>query len=153
MSVRIKIGDCFCIPLPEKRYGYCQYLEFNEELGCLVKVFSKVTSKRLASVEELRDVGALFPPVFVGLRASVRTGRWTFIGGLPVKDFTFPKFRSTYGTKPGIYDDWWIWDGTQREFVGRLPPGLRPLEVKLVWGDELLEERIASGENPFAARQ
>jgi hypothetical protein len=127
-------------------------LEWNEELGYLVKVFGKVTDDRLTSVEELQGVDAMFPPVFVGLRASVRTGRWTFIGRLPVQDFTFPRFRSTYGTKPGTYDDW-IWDGAHREFVGRLPPELRPLEIKLVWGDELLEDRIASGENPFSARQ
>jgi hypothetical protein len=31
-----------------------------------------------------------------------------------------------------------------------LPPHPRSLEMEVVWGDEALEDRIASGVNPFA---
>jgi hypothetical protein len=57
--------------------------------------------------------------------------------------------KATSATKPGTYDNWWIWDGEKDRFVGKLPKKLRSLEHKFVWGDERLEERIASGRNPF----
>lgn len=150
MASRLQVGDCFSIPLPNGRHAYCQYLAYNQKLGSLIRVFDKTTRAPLSSIDELRGVREMFPPVFVGLRASTRSGRWKLVGRLPVAPFHFPKFRSTHGAKPGVYDDWSLWDGEKKEFVGRLPPQLRSLEIELVWGDELLEERIATGRNPFA---
>ena len=49
------------------------------------------------------------------------------------------------GTKPGTYDTWWIWDGKKETKIGKLPEHLRSLELKCVWGDEALEERIVAG--------
>jgi hypothetical protein len=49
------------------------------------------------------------------------------------------------GTKPGTYDDWAIWDGLKTIKIGRLPVEYRSLELKCVWGDEGLEERILQG--------
>jgi hypothetical protein len=49
------------------------------------------------------------------------------------------------GTKPGVYHDWRIWDGTHRKAIGDLPAPLRSLELECVWGDEALEERIVAG--------
>ena len=151
--VRIKQGECFLIPLPCGKYGYVQCVAWNDELGYLIRVFNKITTQPLRSVNELRPVREMFPPVFVGLRASVRSGRWKCIGELPVEDFEFPKFRVTHATTPGTYADWWVWDGEREWFVGHLPPELRTLEMKRVWGDELLEERIGLGTNPHAGIQ
>jgi hypothetical protein len=147
---RIKVGDCYEIRLPDGRYAYCNYLAWNDQLGCLIRVFDKVTDAPLASVEQLKCAGEMFPPVFVGLRASVKSGRWKFKGALPVEDFRFPMFRATSATKPGEYENWYLWDGREQRFIGKLPAELRALEIELVWGDELLEERIAFGRNPFA---
>ncbi len=150
---RAKVGDCFAIPLPDGRFSYCQYLQMNKEMGCLVRVLDVITGQPVSTVEQLKDAGDLFPPVFVGLFASVRSGRWKSVGNLPVRSFRFPKFRATAATKPGTYENWWIWDGETERFIGKLPANLRSLEQKQVWGDELLEERIATGRDPFSGLQ
>jgi hypothetical protein len=149
MAPRIKVGDCFEIPLPDGRLAYCQYIHWNDKLGYLIRVFDRISGEPL-SVESLRGCKELFPPVFVGLQASVASGRWKRIGSLEVDSFRFPTFRCTSATKPGVYENWWLWEGGDQRFIGKLPPELRSLEIELVWGDELLEERIATGKNPFA---
>jgi hypothetical protein len=153
MAQRIKIGDCYELSLPDGRYAYCQYINWNERLGNLVRVFDLVKVQPVEDVAQLKDVGDMFPPVFVGLRASVRSGRWKLLGHLPVKELQFPLFRATSATKPGTHKNWWIWDGHREQFIGALSENLRSLELKVVWGDELLEERIATGKNPFAGIQ
>jgi hypothetical protein len=147
MSARAKteVGDCFRIPLPDGRWAYCQYVQQSDELGYLVRVFDRITAEPLSSIEDLEEAELLFPPVFVGLRASVRNGRWQKIGVMSVNSFQFPKFRFTMGTKPGTYHDWRIWDGRSTANIGDLPEHMRSLELKQVWGDEGLEERIVAG--------
>jgi hypothetical protein len=147
MSARVKveIGDYFRMPLPDGRWAYCQYLHHNGELGYLVRVFDRITAEPLDSTAELDRAGLLFPPVFVGLLASVGSGRWTRIGTTPVNDFVFPKFRQAMGTKPGTYHDWRIWDGKKTVKIGTLPEQMRKYELAMVWGDEGLEERIVAG--------
>jgi hypothetical protein len=112
----------------------------------MVRVFDRIVTEPLASLDELENAGELFPPVFVGLR----TRRWRRAGRLPLPPFDFPRFRSYCGSGPGTFENWWLWDGKDRKFIGVLPPQLRSLEVEVVWGDEALEERIATGVNPFA---
>jgi len=144
-KTKIEVGDCFRIPLPDGRWAYCQYVQQSDELGYLIRVLDRITPKPLNSIEDIEGAGLLFPPVFVGLRASVRSGRWQKIGAMPVDGFDFPKFRITMGTKPGIYHDWRIWDGKATVSIGELPEHMRFLELKQVWGDEGLEERIVAG--------
>jgi hypothetical protein len=67
-----------------------------------------------------------------------------------VPQFEFPLFRCTSATKPGTYDNWWLWDRGSQRFIGKLPPELRKLEVEVVWDYEMLENRIATGHNLFA---
>ena len=143
-----KIGDVFVIPLPDGRKAYGQYVHRQSPLGTLIRVFRRITAPREPelSVEETDDRELLFPPVFVGLPASLRSGRWRIIGSRPVEHFKFPLFRSTNGDKPGVWHDWRIWDGQNTTYVGSLPARYRHLEIKLVWGDEALEDRIMGGE-------
>ena len=105
MSARTKIevGDCFRIALPDGRWAYIQFVHRNDDFGYLVRVFDWITESSFDSTEKLEGAGCLFPPVFVGLPASVRSGRWQKIGNVPVSNFQSPKFRETIGTKPGIY--------------------------------------------------
>ena len=150
MAQRIKIGDFFQIPLPDGRYAYCQHVNWNEQMGFLVQVLDCISDCPL-NVEALSGAKPLFPPVFVGLRAAVNSGRWKRIGNRPVNDFKFPLFRATSATKPGKYDNWWLFDGRSQRFIGELPPELRCLEVEVAWGYELLGQRIATGHHLFEA--
>jgi|SRR5271170_8077249 len=145
MAIRIKVGDYFRIPLPDERWAYCQHVNKNAELAFLIRVLDRITSEPLDSIVDLQDAGFLFPPVFVGLQATARCGRWLRIGNGIVANFEFPKFRQSMGTKPGTCYDWRIWDGKKTKMVGELPPTLRSLELKQVWGDQGLEERIVAG--------
>ena len=77
--------------------------------------------------------------------AARRYRLWQKIGVLPIGHFVFPKFRITMGTKPGTYTDWRIWDGKKQKMIGTLPPELRSLELKCVWGCEALADRIVAG--------
>lgn len=149
----LKIGDCFDVPLPDGRRAYGQYLFWDgppdrpaSGLGCLVQIFD-VISQDHVSLEKLRSAGILFPPVFTGLKAAIKSGDWRIVGHMPVEGFVFPEFRSTFGTKPGVYHDWKIWDGEKETFVGDLQTEHRALEGKVVWGYKLLEDRIATGAN------
>lgn len=150
MAERVKIGDVYQIPLPDGRFAFAHYLQWNDQLGCLVKVFDHISRSEVESVAEIRSDGELFPPVFAGLKGAVKTGRWKRVGTLPVPPFQFPLFRCTSATKPGTYENWWLWEGGQQRFIGKLPPELRSLEVEVVWGYEMLEHRIATGQNVFA---
>ncbi len=143
---RIHIGDCYRIPLPNFRSAYCQHVARNDRLGYLVRVFDLFTTETLATLEQLASANLLFPPVFVGLRATVRSDRWKYVGNFPVPNFKFPRFRNTVATKPGTYDQWYIWDGEATTRIGKLPKELRTLELEQVWGDEGLEERILVGD-------
>jgi hypothetical protein len=117
-------------------------------MGDMVRVFDVISTKPLSALE-VATHGEMFPPVFVGVRSAVKRGRWRAIGVAPVPSFDFPKFRSTSGTKPGVYANWWLWDGRDRRYIGILPAELRSLELEMVWGDELLEERIVKGRLPM----
>jgi hypothetical protein len=142
---KIQVGDVYEIRLPNKRWAYAQYLQHNNQLGYLIRVVDCVREEPVAKASDLRGIGDLFPPVFVGLLATVRSGRWQLIGNLAVENFRFPRFRNTSGTKPGVYHDWHIWDGVESVRIGDLPSELRTLELEQVWGDEGLEERIVAG--------
>jgi hypothetical protein len=144
----IKIGDCFSIPLQDGRKAVGQYifLDDRKPYGCgsLIRVFDLITREGV-KVEQLKSAGLLFPPVFVGLYASIRSGRWRVIGSFPVENFQYPKFRCSNGHKPGKYYDWSIFDGQKMIDIGELTPEYRSLEMLGGWGDELLEDRIVTG--------
>ena len=145
VRIRIKIGDVFGIPLPDGRYAYCQYLLRKEDFGDLARVFDLLSDTPVLSVEAFKARGLLFPPIFLGLLVPLRHGRWKRIGNLLVENFEFPRFRQSMRTKPGVYDDWRVWDGKKEKKIGKLPESLRALELRCVWGDEALEERIMDG--------
>ena len=141
----IEVGDVYRIHLPNDKWTYAQFLQHNDQLGYLIRVLDRITDAPVDSAATLSGAESLFPPVFVGLAATLRSGRWKKIGNLEVKQFVFPKFRNTIGTKPGVYHDWHIWDGKESRRIGDLPLDLRSLELEMVWGDEGLEERIVAG--------
>ena len=137
-----KVGACFLIPLNDGRYAYCQYVHWHEQMGPLFKIFDLITTTPV-EIESLDGKKALFPPVFIGLGSAIKSGRWKQFGLLGIEDFSFPKFRQTFGTKPGEYHDWKLWDGKNYEAVGDLPEAARNLEILCGWSPQLLEKRIA----------
>lgn len=157
-EVHIKIGDVFELPLPDGRFAYAQYIHRDKPgevgFGILVRVLDRLSDAPL-TVPELRDARSLFPPVYVGLVALVRLGRWKRIGRMPIPTEPLPRFRWRTGpdTGPGEYANWYVIDleSATRTFVCRLTPELHRLEFQCAWGSEVLAERIATGQNPYDA--
>lgn len=157
-ATRPLIGDVFEFPLPDGRLAYAQYIHRDKEgeagFGILVRVLDRLSDVPL-SVPDLRDAHNLFPPVYVGLLALMRLGRWKRIGRMPIPTDPLPRFRWRTGpeTGPGEYANWYVIDlvTATRTFVGRLTPELRSLEFQCAWGSEVLAQRIASGQNPYDA--
>lgn len=149
--VKLKVGDCFVIPLPDGRNAYGQLVYWHTGpggYGTLVRVFDLFTED-VVPVEQLRDARQLFPPVFTAAQGAVNEERWRVIGSLPVEGFVFPKFRylRTLNKRPGVYHDWWVWDGLQDIYVGDLTPEYRSLEYPVIWSVDNIERRIATGVN------
>ncbi len=144
---KVKIGDCFVIPLKNGKKAYGPYVCMDDK-GPLVQVF-EITTEEEVSIESLRSTVKLFPPVYVGVGHAVGTGRWRVIGSLPVQNFVHPKFRHCPGAvAPGIYHNWYIWDGTTMKYIGGLPEEYRSLETLSGWSAEALEHRILTGRWP-----
>src|SRR6266487_2347772 len=94
MQIRPAIGDVFSIPLSDGRTAYGQYVFWDGSrpagLGSLVRILDVVRAEPV-SLKELRHAGDLFPPVFVGLGAGLKSRGWKIIGHIPVDQFSFPK--------------------------------------------------------------
>ncbi len=155
-ATRPLIGDVFELSLPDGRFAYAQYLHRDKPggvgFGILVRVLDRLGDTPL-SIPDLRAAQNLFPPVYVGLLALVRLGRWRHIGRMSVPKDPLPCFRWRSGPEsgPGEYSDWYVIDleSSTRAFVGPLSPELRRLEFQCAWGSEVLAERIAYGRNPY----
>ncbi len=145
---RVRVGDCFMIPLPDQRKAYGQYVCRHDWMGPLVQIFAPATDEEVP-LELLEGAKPLFPSVFVSVDGAVADDRWYVFGRLPIEDFVFPKFRylRRLETPPGIYHDWWIWDGENDVFVGDLPPEYRSLELREILTIPSLEERIVTGKS------
>ena len=136
------------MPLQDGRYAYGRYLHPDQQHGPLCEVYKSI-SERSLSMEELDTKERLFPPVYIGFGSFFKIGRWRNIGNMPVARFAFPKFRHTFGSKPGEYHDWKIYDGNNTELVGDLTPEMRSLEFLCVWSPQAMEKRIETGVNRF----
>ncbi len=149
--VRPEIGDVFVIPLPDGRRAYGQYVHHHLDpygpWGEMVQVFDLITEEEVP-LEQLTTAGPMFPPVVAMLPEALSRGRWRLIGRLPVEGFSLPLYRylEIPDPQPGVYHDWWIWDGQKATFVGELPPEYRSLEYWQGYDVEELENRIATGE-------
>jgi hypothetical protein len=139
--MRPSIGDIFAFELPSGRVAYAHFVALHPEFGTLVHIHQSEQSE-MRPIEDIVSIPSPFAPVFVGLYPAVRSGRWKRIGAQPVPPAPFPRFRWTFGTKPGRYTDWRIWDGKHDVFVGELLVADRALELRTVWGAETLEHRI-----------
>ena len=153
---KLIIGDIFAIQLNNGKFAYGQYIYYDNYRpmgiseytghGCMVRIFDLMADE-IVDVSEVMDKKEMSPPVFTGLTGAISKKRWKKIGHSLIKDFQYPKFRRTFGIKPGKYDDWKIWDGIEMKFIGELPQEYRTLEILCVWGYENLEQRIETGKS------
>ena len=104
-----------------------------------------------ASLEQIRDAKPLFPPVFTGLFAAIRTGLWKIIGQIAIENFVYPKFISPlFDSKAGKVRNWYLWDGKKYHNIGRrLPKEYGQLEQLVGWDPNDIALRILTGENPL----
>jgi hypothetical protein len=144
----LNVGDCFEIPLSNGRYAYGRYLYWDDNYGPLCEIFSRISDVPI-EVSKLDSSRRLFPPVYIGFGSVLSEGKWRVIGSLPIANFEFPHFRKSFGTKPGRYDDWIIYDGTKKTVVGFLEPEMADLEFLCGWSPKLLTKRIETGENRY----
>lgn len=66
MAQRPKVGDVYQIPLPDGRFAFAQYLQWNEQMGRLIRVFDFLLDHEPESLAALKLAGEMFPPVFAG---------------------------------------------------------------------------------------
>ncbi len=154
---KLQVGDVFCVPLSDGRYAYAHYIYYDDQKGDavkpaghgpLIRIFNQVSDEVLP-LEKVVSREELFPPVFGGLHAAVKSGAWKKIDHLPVTNFIYPTFRITSGTGPGTYHDWRLWDGHKIIFLGDLPEEDQKLELLMGWTAGMIETRITTGKNPF----
>jgi hypothetical protein len=148
---RVKVGDVFEIPLSNGKFAYGQYVFADPKMGPLISVFDHITEKSIDDPNELLGSSPKFPPVITGVGAAVRVGLWRVIGTLPITNFKYPKFISTFWDQhTGEASTWYMWDGEKYVRVGRkLPDKLRQLEFLVVWSPYDVMHRIETGEYGF----
>ncbi len=143
-KVQLKVGDVFEIRLSDGTYAYGQY--YVQDKGGDVGRFFSYRGKEKISPEEVVKYPLLFPPVHVGIRASLNDGVWVVVGNVPITDFEEPMFRSEFSLTPGKFGKWYITQGDKVEEVGYvLPEKYKKLERKGVWPGDWVDERIENG--------
>lgn len=150
---RVTVGDVFEIPLSDGRICYGQFMFWDRNNGPLIQVFDLVTmgkSPPSQILEQVKRAKPMFPPVFTGLFAAVRTGLWEVIGHTPVNQFVYPKFVSVMHERYQPVGIWYIWDGNKWIQIGsELPKQYKNLEFLAGWDPQGIAHRIETGENPY----
>lgn len=151
---RIKIGDVFEIPLSNRLKAYGQYVFKDIKIGPMIRVSELITQNEV-SICQLNFDKLLFPPLFTGLIAAIRTGLWNIIGHVPVNNFNYPKFVSAiYDQKTGKVKIWYLWDGKEYTKIGfNLPEEYKILEYLIGWAPQDIATRIETGIYPFPYRE
>jgi hypothetical protein len=148
---RLSLGDIFEIPLSNGRRAFGQYV-FKDRMGPVVLIFDVIAQPDEGiELESLDPSKMLFPPVFTGLQAAIRSGLWKVIGHRAVGQLLYPGFVSAhYNHKTGRYGTWYLWDGEEYRPLGQdLPQEYRTLERLIIWDPMDIIERIESGDNPY----
>ena len=145
----IRKGDIFEIPLQNGYKAFGQYIQ-RCRMGPLIQVFDQITQEDL-SVEQLIGAIPLFPPVYTGLFAAIKSGLWKKIGHLPVKVRDHPMFVSTpLNNITRKASTWYLYDGEQYIRIGNhLPEEYKKLEFLVVWSPFDVVERIETGKYPY----
>lgn len=147
----VSVGDIFEIELKDTYKSYGQYVYKDKKQGPLIQIFDLIIKDGINDVYDLQHVKYLFPPVITGLYAAIKLGLWRTIGKIPVVNFIYPLFvTSFYDEKSGEAYRWFLWDGEKYLDVGkRLPNKYKKLEYLIVWSPYDVITRIETGEYPY----
>jgi hypothetical protein len=139
-------GQCFRIRVGDRGFAMAQYVLWTKN-GPLFRLNDNINNST-ADFAKLIGVASKYI-IIGGILGALKKGWWTYAGRLPVSPFEHPKFRFSFGIKPGVYHDWKIWDGTDMKFIGELPVDLQNLEFLCGWSPQALEKRLLTGKNRF----
>jgi hypothetical protein len=142
---KIEIGDVFQIET-SKGNGYFQYVDTDDNIGELIKVFPGVF-KDIPTVEELAEFSNsdLTYYVFFPLKAAASKGIVTSVARVPMpKNFKKPKFMRSKLMVKGEFLGWHIvdTDTLHRKLVTDLSKDQKQLSPWGTWNDTLLKERM-----------
>jgi hypothetical protein len=123
-------------------------------MGPIIQVFDLFSDSKIRA-QEFETAQPLFPPIFTGLFAAIRTGLWSIVGKSGIKDFVYPNFVSTlYDQKTGKARTWFLWDGNKSIPLGlQLPDEYKKLEYLVVWSPYDVVKRIETGEYLYPYRE
>jgi hypothetical protein len=155
MRKSIKIGDIFEIPLANGKKAFGRYIFADKKKGPLIEVYDFFTnSSDKVDIKQVVSKQRRFPPVITGLFAVIRSGLWRVVGSVPVENFQYPKFVSTFwNDKTGEARIWFLWDGQKEIKLGpTLPKEYRNLEYLVGWDPSDIAHRIETGEYIFPYR-
>ena len=102
------------------KYGYCQYIFFDQNEGPLIQVFRQIDEGNSSSAEVVGS-GNLFAPVITGVKAAVSRGVWEVIGHCKIEEFKYPIFRATNGDPFDFNSTWFLYDGCSEATISPLP--------------------------------
>ena len=144
-----KIGDIVQIAT-NQGYAYAQLTHRNKLLGYLLRILpgfhpepltefaTKVQSRELYQTFVFRDDLYESPVVMIVGHEDV-----------PKDAQAFPIFRD------GIRDpatkqvtDWWLWDGTTSQKIGKLDDQQKALSIRSIWNYKILVDRVGKGWMP-----
>ncbi len=139
----VKVGDIVRIGTFQSQLVVGHYVHADDQ-GPFIQLYN--CDLQWTPQDGLAACNTLFTPILVGIGHAIRSGRWERLGNVTPQRFQYPRFLMHAG---GV--TWYLFDGKREKLVGSVvPPELRTLETLTVWSAELLEERLASGENPFS---
>jgi len=80
-----------------------------------------------------------------------KSGNWKVIGSLPLINFSYPKFISTYiDYQTKEHGSWYLIDEESDLKLGNeLPSHYHNLEFKTYWPPEFIVDRIKTGKKPY----
>lgn len=147
----IKIGDIFEIPLTDYKKAYGQYMVM-DKYGPIIKIFNYINKvENNDNIEDITETGQLFPPIYTGLYAAIRTKLWKIIGHKEIKNFEFPGFITTL-THPETNEAtiWFLWNGRETVRLGKkVQKEYQGLEFLAVYSPNDIPKRIETGKKPF----
>lgn len=152
MKPRVKLGDIFEIPLSNRKKTYGQYIFMDKQYGPIVKIFDCIIDQdQIMDCEKVVQSKLLFPPIIMGIFATIREGVWKVVANIKVANFQYPKFlRAMWDPGSGKASKWFIWDGTNSVELGdRVANKYRDLEYLGVYPPDLVVNRIEKGTNFF----
>lgn len=144
-----KIGDLIEIEV-SSGWAYALFTHSSKMYGALLRVFPGIHPNRSEEASALVHQEPLFS-CFFPLSAAVKQGRVAVVGivRVPGELAASPVFRAgMVNPATGKVDNWWLWDGENESRVGSLTPEQRKLDIRGVWNDRLLVDRIVKQWRP-----